>query len=122
MSYDDSKIEIFKLLKTHLSVYANTLSIEKDTNDNYYLNTLKCGQNKKPHFFGAVQIKKNYVSYHLMPVYINPALLDSISADLTKRMLGKSCFNFKAVDKHLFTELNELTKSSYRFYEKEGYI
>ena len=122
MSFDHSKIEIFKLLKANLSDHASTLSIEKDTKDNYYLNTMKLGKNKKPMFFGAVQIKKNYVSYHLMPIYINPLLLDSVSEDLKKRMQGKSCFNFKAVDKQLFLELNALTNASYTFYEREGYI
>ncbi len=35
--------------------------------------------------FGAVQIKKTYVSYHLMPVYAFPVLLEKISAELTQR-------------------------------------
>ncbi len=122
MSFDHSKNEIFKLLKANLSDHASTLSIKKDTKDNYYLNTMKIGNNKKPHFFGTVQINKSYVSYHLMPIYINPLLLDSISDDLKKRMQGKSCFNFRMVDKKLFLELKALTNASYAFYEKEGYI
>ena len=36
--------------------------------------------------FGAVQTKKNCVSYHLMQVHCEPALLDDVSADLKKRM------------------------------------
>ena len=61
-------------------------------------------------WFGAVQIKKNYVSYHLMPIYAFPELLDGLSPELKKRMQGKSCFNFKAVDRSLFTELGALAK------------
>ncbi len=78
------------------------MCVEKDTEDNYLLNTLKSGKNKKPHFFGAVQIKKIYVSYHLMPININPSLLDSVNKDLKKRMPGKSCFNFKVVKTIIF--------------------
>ena len=63
----------------------------------------------KPMWFGAVQPMKNYVSYHLMPVYGSAALQATISPDLKKRMQGKSCFNFKTVDAALFAELGELT-------------
>jgi hypothetical protein len=63
----------------------------------------------KPMWFGAVQPMKNYVSYHLMPVYGSPALAATISPELKKRMQGKSCFNFKTVDAALFAELGVLT-------------
>lgn len=48
-------------------------------------------KNKKPLFFGAVQVKKSYVSYHLMPVYLEPDLLAPSSSELKARMQGKSC-------------------------------
>jgi len=63
-------------------------------------------------FFGAAQIKKNYVSFYLMPVYMFPELLKGISPELKKHMQGKSCFNFKKVDPELFKELTKLTKLS----------
>src|SRR5690242_16461763 len=44
-----------------------------------------------------VKIDKNYVSYHFMPVYGCPKLLDALSPKLRARMQGKSCFNFKSV-------------------------
>ena len=47
-------------------------------------------------FFGAVVTGKAYVSYHLMPLYTCPWLVKTVSADLKKRMQGKSCFNFRA--------------------------
>lgn len=67
------------------------------------------GKNE-PAWFGMVQIKKAYVSYHLVPVYAQPALLDGTSPELRKRMQGKSCFNFKKVEAHLFAELATLTR------------
>src|SRR5262245_9840801 len=71
-------------------------------------------------WFGAVGPRKNYVSYHLMPVYWFPDLLKNVSPELKKRMQGKSCFNFKEVDEKLFDELAELTESCYqRFKEKK---
>jgi hypothetical protein len=69
-------------------------------------------------FFGAVQIKENYVSFHLIPVFVNPKLLEGISPELQKRMQGKSCFNFKEIDKSFLTELSDLTKKGFEFYKK----
>jgi len=73
-------------------------------------------------WFGAVQTRKSYVSYHLMAVYAFPDLLDGLSPELRKRMQGKSCFNFKAVDDKLFRELAKLTDKGYRRFKKEKLI
>ena len=63
---------------------------------------------KEPAWFAAVQIKKSYVSCHLMPLYALPALRDDIAPGLLKRMQGKSCFNFKAVEPALLDDLERL--------------
>jgi hypothetical protein len=63
----------------------------------------------KPLFFGGVREGKNYVSFHLMPVYACPELLRGLSPALKKRMQGKACFNFTTPDPALFRELAELT-------------
>jgi hypothetical protein len=73
---------------------------------------------KKPLWFGAVRPMKNYVSYHLMPVYANPALLAAMSPELKKRMQGKSCFNFKIPDEALFAELAVLTEAGAEVFSK----
>jgi hypothetical protein len=44
-----------------------------------------------------------------MPVYGNPALQKQMSPELKKRMQGKACFNFSAVDPALFRQLAQLT-------------
>ncbi|MGY1409659.1 MULTISPECIES: hypothetical protein [unclassified Luteimonas] len=44
-----------------------------------------------------------------MPVYENPELLVDTSEALRRRMQGKSCLNFTAVDPALFEELDRLT-------------
>jgi hypothetical protein len=60
-------------------------------------------------YFAGVKLGKRYVSYYLMSVYAEPALLDGLSEGLRKRMQGKSCFNFTRVDEGLFDELADLT-------------
>ena len=105
-----------------MAPYAKTLDVKKDDESELYLDTRHIQKNKKPLFFGAVQIKKSYVSFHLMPVYVKPELLASVSPELKSRMQGKSCFNFSAVEPALLTELTALTKASYASYKQQGYV
>jgi hypothetical protein len=82
--------------------------VVKDEPGDYTLNTPYSAKYRKEVFLGAVQIKKNYVSFHLFPIYVFPELLDGISPELKKHMQGKACFNFKTVDETLFGELAAL--------------
>lgn len=72
--------------------------------------------------FGVVQIKKNYVSYHLFPVYLFPELLDGIPEPLRKRMQGKNCFNFTKIDETTMADLARLTAAGLERYERERLI
>jgi hypothetical protein len=115
-------ITTFISLKAIFKKYENSLDVIADTNDNYCLNAGYDEKRKDDIFFGGVQIKKNYVSFHLMPVYVNPKFLNGISPELKKRMQGKSCFNFKQINKALLTELFDLTKIGFEFYKKNKMI
>ena len=84
--------------------------VTDNTSENYSLNMPFSKKYNKELFFASVTIKKNYVSYHLMPVYMVPDLLAGASEGLKKSMQGKSCFNFKAVDEGLLSELARLTR------------
>ena len=64
-------------------------------------------------WFAGVRRGKAYVSFYLMPIYVEPTMLDDVSPDLRRRMQGKSCFNFKTIDEGLFQELGALTKRAY---------
>ena len=59
-------------------------------------------------WYGGVEIKKAYVSVHVMAVYIYPDFLAAVSEPLKKRMQGKSCFNFKKPDPLLQAELAQI--------------
>lgn len=114
--------EVFERLREIMIPFANDLDLKKDMPGSVYIDTLHLMKNSKPLFFGAVQLKKRYVSYHLMPVYVNPELLGDISDRLRKRLHGKSCLNFTAVDDELFEELRQLTRAGHDFYRKAGYV
>ena len=112
---------VFENLKSILKPYAKNLIIKVDTAEGYSLDSPYSKKWKKELFFGAAQIKKNYVSFYLMPVYMYPDLLKNISPDLKKHMQGKSCFNFKKIEKSLFNELSQLTKQGFEQFMKEEY-
>ena len=112
---------VFEQLKKILKPYAKQLTVKIDTQDTFYLDGPYSERWKKELFFGSTQIKKNYVSFYLMPVYMYPELLEDISPGLKKHMQGKSCFNFKMVEPGLFKELEILTrKGAEKFKQEHG--
>jgi len=111
---------VFEQLKNILKPYAEKLTLKVDTSDTYYIDGPYSQKWKKQLFFGSAQVKKNYVSFYLMPVYMYPELLEGASPELKKRMQGKSCFNFKKVEPRLFSELAELTRRSVEKFQQEN--
>ncbi len=92
----------FDKLKTILNQFEQNLSVLHDKTDNYYLNTPTTDSNKKAEFFGAVQKKKSYVAFHLMPVYYFPNLLDNISPELKKKCRENLASTFNLLTKIFF--------------------
>ncbi len=110
---------VFQQLKAILETYAGRLVVQADGPTDYSLATPRVAALNKAMFFGAAQIKKNYVSYHLMPVYVHPEMLDGVSPGLKKRMQGKSCFNFTRLDPATVDELRRLTAEGFAAFERD---
>jgi hypothetical protein len=101
---------VFDALRERMLRAGGGMEVAKDEPGNLVLKTPWNEPGKKePAWFAAVQIKKSYVSCHLMPLYASPSLGEQVSADLRKRMQGKSCFNFKKLEPELFDALDQLT-------------
>ena len=113
---------VFVALRQVMAPYAAMLAPARDDDQELYVDTRHIQKNKKPLFFGAVQLRKSFVSFHLMPVYVKPELLATISPELRSRMQGKSCFNFSALEPTLIKELTALTKASYASYKEQGFV
>ena len=111
---------LFEQLKNILKPYAEKLPLTTDAPGAYSLDGPYSVKWKKQLFFASTVIKKNYVSFYLMPVYMYPDLLKGVSAGLKKRMQGKSCFNFKKVEPELFNELAELTRKGAEKFRQEN--
>lgn len=114
--------EAFERLRDVMLAASEGLAPVRDNESELSLNTPHRMKNGNPLWFGGVKRGKSYVSYHLMPVYVNPALLDGISEALRARMQGKSCFNFTRRDDVLFAELAELTSAGHADFKRRGYL
>ncbi|MEW6240636.1 MAG: hypothetical protein AB1564_07485 [Chloroflexota bacterium] len=111
---------VFQRLKAILQPFASRLTVKTDSTEAYYLDGPFSPKYKKELFFGSAQVRKNYVSYYLMPVYMYPELLKGVSPELKRHMQGKSCFNFKKVEPALFEELAALTRKGFEsFMQRE---
>lgn len=113
---------VFAALLEILKPYEKHLHVLPYKPDFYALVTRLAVHKGKPVWFAAIRMGKNYVSYHLMPVYMNPAMQKRIPPELKKRMQGKACFNFSEVDSALFSQLADLTASGFEAYRTLKYV
>jgi len=100
-------------LRALLEPYVPPLFVTADGPKGYGLDMAPEGQREPSTWFAGTRLGARYVSYYLMPIYVEPALLDGVSPELRRRMQGKSCFNFTKVDEALISELARLTKASF---------
>ena len=108
---------VFASLKLVLGKHARRLAVKADTPVEYTLVTQAASpfpQHKgQPMHFGSVRLGKAYVSFHLMPLYMHPALQKAVSPALKKRMQGKTCFNFKTdPEPEVVSDLKRLTEAA----------
>ena len=118
---------VFGLLKAVLEQHAKSLSVKADTAIEYTLITKSPSpfhQHKgQPLYFGSVRLGKAYVSFHLMALYMNPTLTETVSPALKKRMRGKTCFNFKIhPGPEALSELKQLTQAGFDVFEKRKWL
>lgn len=118
----DDFAKAFYGLKMVFAKYEKYLHVNANTREKYYLETRSPSYQGKPLFFGAVIRGRAYVSFHLMPLYWEPSLTQGISANLKKRMQGKTCFNFSAPDAALFRELAKVTSRGFALYKRKNLL
>jgi hypothetical protein len=118
---------VFALLKPVLGRYEKHLAVKADTVTEYTLvgkSASPFPQHKgQPVYFGSVRLGRAYVSFHLMPLYMNPSLTRTISSSLKKRMQGKTCFNFKInPEPEIISELNQLTAAGLKEFKDKKWV
>ena len=110
---DDEFGRLFERFKSMLAPYAAKMYVSADSPQWFGVDMAPEAERDPSTWFGATRVGKRYVSYYLMPVYVQPSLLEGLSPALRKRMQGKSCFNFAKVDEPLLAELEALTRKGY---------
>ena len=111
--------QVFSELRGILLPYESSLNVSRNRAGDYCLETRGPGPRKAPLMFAAVKTNKNYVSFHLMPVYMRTM---AMSPALERRMQGKACFNFSVVDAPLIDELRRLTRQGYEGWQKMKWV
>jgi len=114
---------VFARLKQILESCKEGWVVKGDPQRYTYLESASAVCRGRPLWFGAVRIGKNYVSFHLMPLYMNPPLLRAVSPSLKKRMQGKTCFNFKAaLEPELLQALRQLVEAAMTDWTAKKYV
>nr|HEV7954207.1 hypothetical protein [Candidatus Acidoferrales bacterium] len=113
--HDDAKqfAPVYARLSEMLFKHKDKLSVAIEKPGEFWMAVTGAMYRGKPLVFAGVRMGKNYVSYHLMSVYMRKV---EMSPELKKRLQGKACFNFSTVDEKLFGELDELTTSGLKDY------
>jgi hypothetical protein len=117
---------VFAALKAIFADVAQELEVTADQPAEYTLVARVPSPMKQhkgqPMWFGSVRLGKAYVSFHLMPLYMNETLTAQLSPALKKRMQGKTCFNFKIVpDDMLLTELRRVAAAGFANFRERGW-
>jgi hypothetical protein len=63
-----------------------------------------------------IAIRRRYVAYTLVPVYLLPDLINGVSDGLRRTFNGKGIFRFASIDDSLVVELQSLTTRSVAAY------
>jgi len=113
---------VFLALKKILQPCEKDLRVASDKPAYYALESRLPSFRNKPVYFAGVRRGKNYVSFYLMPVYMNVPLLKSLSPELRNRMQGKACFNFKSAGPALFRELSQVTSVGFTCFRKMKFL
>jgi hypothetical protein len=118
----DFAIVFGALRKQVLEPFLGEIRVQIDKPGNYHTEVPGMFHRGKPLYFAGLRTGKNYVSFHLLPVYSAPELLKGMSPALKKRMQGKACFNFATVDEACFAELNRLTAAGLQLFKSQKFL
>ena len=119
---------VFARLRSVLQMHEGKFSVSHDTFDRYGLEA-PVGPSTVRAWGGKVrattipvawvEVRKSYVSYHLMGIEGNAVLMESLSTPLRARMQGKSCFNFrKPLDAAGRRAVAKLLEGGFKLYRK----
>ncbi len=118
---------VFDALKLVLAAHAKHFAVKADTPVLYTLDTKSPSpfpQHKGALLsFSSVRVGKAYVSFHLVALYMHPALNAVVSPALGKRKQGLACFNFKTPpDAQTLKDLKLVVKACLEDWKVKGWL
>lgn len=113
---------VFERLKAIMASYAGNLVIRSDSATLFEIDTRRLQPNGKSMPFGAIRIRREYVSYHLTPILVSPQLLAEVSKYLRSHIRDEATFAFTRIDESLFREVAAVTKMAYESFKQRGFV
>ncbi len=107
---DYTSYQMFNNLKSLFEPYEKDLLVVVDQTDTYYLDVPEYGSEKKGTFFGAVQLRDGYTTFHFAGFPKMPELLDVLPSDffVLQNSDGTISLMFKAVKKTQLIKLSHI--------------
>lgn len=125
---EETRGKIIATLKKHLKKCTPPMKIDKSqTSHGFSLignKPVPYGYSKRMipgMFFAAVASRKDSVTFHFFPTYMNPKL-EKVAPSLYKCLKGKSCFHFRKEEQVNEKELDALLKKGMAEWKKAGYM
>jgi hypothetical protein len=119
---------IFEKIKSVLQKQCPPMIVSKNTKDCFEL----IGNKPVPYgskkvmapgmFFLSVFVRKDMISFHFFPIYMNREIFEPLIPNMIKLLKGKSCFNFKKSEQVDEKELSALLKKGVEAWKKNGYM
>jgi hypothetical protein len=113
--------EVFTALRELLDPFSKEVAVQTDKPGDFHTHVPSILHRGKPLYFAGIKTGKNYVSFHLLPLYYSPELLKGMSPALKKRKQGKACFNFTSVNQECFAELSRLMAAGLKIFKTEKF-
>jgi hypothetical protein len=82
----------------------------------YNIPTLRRAGATAHDWFAFVKPASRHVGLYLLPMHTHPALRESLSPALAKRLTGRSTFTFASLDDGLVRELEDVVARAYELY------
>jgi len=118
--------EIFKRLKLLLQKYDKVFVSKINDEKHFDLWSNKEfifeGKIKKEMFFASVEVQKNDVAFHFIPIYTNSNLIDELQPNLKSKLKGKSCFHFKNLNRELENEIADALEKGFQIFKQKDWI
>ena len=124
----ETRKQIFENIKSVLQKQSPPMVVSKNTKDCFEL----IGNKAVPYgskkvmapgmYFSSVVVRKDMISFHFFPIYMNREIFESLIPNMIKLLKGKSCFNFKKPEQVNEKELSALLKKGIEAWTKLGYM